>query len=331
MKIDSKDIINKQYILLDWNVIKYLKKPRDDADKDFLIILDRLRKRFEFPFCEAHLRDLAKSYSEENESFVEDDLLFLQRLSHDTAIGIQDHDHKLILVKFSASKLFKEIIETPSTSPSFASEIHPQSIFRVDMDALRSNHPMRAHLEKANGIYSPNIMMDFLNNMFNSIFDEVDDYKRFREQIKHIKDDLTTNNQNLGLYPSDIQYKDHLLKHLMPFINSLDIEDEKELAQIWRNVISEFLQFSSENIPFGLLISSAYYMLDFHPLFREKLNKKNKLGNIIRDSNIAYFASSGKFFVTEDKSCYKKSTFLFRAFDLNVKVLSMEEFRQKFS
>ena len=67
MKIDSKDIINKQYILLDWNVIKYLKKPRDDADKDFLIILDRLRKRFEFPFCEAHLRDLAKSYSEENE------------------------------------------------------------------------------------------------------------------------------------------------------------------------------------------------------------------------------------------------------------------------
>lgn len=50
MKIDSKDIINKQYILLDWNVIKYLKKPRDDADKDFLIILDRLRKRFEFPF-----------------------------------------------------------------------------------------------------------------------------------------------------------------------------------------------------------------------------------------------------------------------------------------
>ena len=71
MKIDSKDIINKQYILLDWNVIKYLKKPRDDADKDFLIILDRLRKRFEFPFCEAHLRDLAKSYSEENESFAD--------------------------------------------------------------------------------------------------------------------------------------------------------------------------------------------------------------------------------------------------------------------
>lgn len=331
MQVDQKDIIPKEYILLDWNVIKYLKNPRSDSDRDFLVKVCELYKRFEFPFCEAHLRDLARSYSESNKQLVKDDLSFLKRLSRDVAIGIEDKSEALFLVKSSSDELFKEIVnETPPVS-NITAEMNPQSTFKVDMKALGDAHPMKEHLEKTNGIWNPEIMADFLNSLFNPMFDETGDYKKFRAELARLKSNLNSNNQNTSLCQCDIRYKEFLAEHMMPFLEALEIENENDLCVIWKSVITKFLQLHGyANIPFVLLISSAYDMLDLHPLFKEKISKKNTLSNIVRDSKMIYFASSGKFFVTEDKNCYKKSLFIFKAFELNVQVLNMEKVLQKF-
>lgn len=104
--INSTDITPKQFILLDWNVIKYLKKPRKLSDEEFYNLVWQIRKRYEIHFCEAHLRDLAKSYLESNENLVNEDLFFLQKLSNNIALGIVEKTNTFHLVELSPNQLF---------------------------------------------------------------------------------------------------------------------------------------------------------------------------------------------------------------------------------
>lgn len=68
-------------------------------------------------------------------------------------------------------------------------------------------------------------------------------------------------------------------------------------------------------------------MLDFHPLFSEKLKaNKNTLDNIIRDSNHVYYASEAEYFISEDKNTRVKTKFIYEVFDIATKVVSEKEF-----
>lgn len=329
MIISNNDIISKEYILLDWNVIQYLKKPRNICDEECKKLLKALHKRYAFPFCEAHLRDLAKNYSKSNKSLVDNDLFFLQQLSNSVVIATDDNYEEFHLTRYSPAKLFQEIINEDTVKPNISPETNPQLIFKVDMDLLDQAHPMRNMLEQTDGIYSPEIMSNWLNNLFEPLFNEIDDYKRFRTYLKKLKDDLQ-NFANTNTY--DTLFKSLILKYAMPFINSLEIQDKNELASIWKEVITSWLHMDLPSIPFGTLITVAYNMLDLHPLFSEKLKKgKNTLSNITRDSKMIYYASSSKYFITEDKRCFEKATFIFKALNCNSRVIGIEQFVQKFS
>lgn len=333
MNVNSTDVIQKKYILLDWNVIKYLKKPRNSSDEEFCNLLTQIRKRYEIPFCEAHLRDLSRSYTESNKNLVKEDLIFLQNLSQSVVIGIDDEvDNVFHLIRgYDPSKLFHELISENEAKPNITSEMNPQEIFKVDMQKLDQEHPMRSMLKKTDGLWGPGIMANWMNSMYETIFNEVDDYKKMREYIKKIKQDLEENENSLS--ENELIYKNYLEKHMMPFINSLEIENYDELAELWENIIINWLQMSyGENIPFGALITTAYVMLDYHPLFKEKLKKrKNTLSNIARDSKMIYYASFSKYFVTEDKVCLEKTKFIFKALQCSAKAMNMEEFIRIFS
>lgn len=172
MQVSYNDIVKKPYILLDWNVIKYLKTPRKDnnvLDEECKRIVMQIQKKFAFPFCEAHLRDLVQSYSDNNKEKVDSDLKFLETLSQDTALAINDNDDSLLLYNYSPLELFKEIVNEKPPEVNITPEMNPQSIFKVDMEALNEGHPMRQMLEKTNGVYGPGILTNWLNKMIHPL------------------------------------------------------------------------------------------------------------------------------------------------------------------
>lgn len=330
MRVSEKKCIKKPYILLDWNVIKYLKSPRSnqstDKDIECFHIIKQIEKKYAFPFCEAHLRDLQQSYSQENVDRVNDDLEFLSSISK--GICLESSDDKFVLIKHSVSNLFYELINEKPQTIDISIETVPQSNFPVDMTKIEESHPLYQMLKQNNGEYTAEVMARNINEMFYRFFDTIDDYKNLRTTIQKLRKDLTSERD----YGIDKDMASNLIKHMDPFINSLEIEKEEELAKVWKDVCEEFLKVNGkQEIPYGELLTEAYTMLDLHPIFREKLKKKNTLSNIVRDSKMVFYASGSKFFVTEDKDAFKKMNFLFKAFGEKTEVLDMEMFVQKFS
>lgn len=328
--------MNAPYILLDWNTIKHLKKPRDDEknkewDKELKLVVHNLKKKYKFPYCEAHLVDLAESYSEKNLPFIKSDLEFLSELSEEIALCCTENEEEFSMVKYPVSKLFDEIIKEEKKKPNITPDMNPQGIYKIDMNKIDKSYPMYDLLKSKKGVLGPGIMANYLNELYEQIFTQKDAYENMRNFMPKIKE-LIKNNKNNYLIKEDEQYFNYLLMCMNSFLDSLD-KNEEELMPIWKEVTENYLLIThkKEEINKSLLITIAYNLLDLHPLFKDKLNKKNTAVNIVHDSKTILYASSAKYFVTGDKHCYRKSKFILKAWNLPTEVLTEKEFIAKFS
>lgn len=99
----ANQIWNKDYIYLDWNVIKYLKEPRPDKeklDRDVYEIVMKLNKKYVFPFSEAHIEDRCNNFKEEYLPLIQDDLQFVGRLSNDYCVAQSEDGEELKAIKY---------------------------------------------------------------------------------------------------------------------------------------------------------------------------------------------------------------------------------------
>ena len=135
--------------------------------------------------------------------------------------------------------------------------------------------------------------------------------------------DLTQNGQQSV-------YKKELYEHLNPFMESREYDIDK-LRKQWKSICESWFSLN-HTLPLkkSQLLIQGYTLLDMHPLFGEKLKKnKNTLDNIIRDGNHVYYASEADFFVSEDETTRKKTSFMYEAFDIRTKVVSEKEFQKE--
>jgi len=313
-----------KYILLDWNVIKYLKEPRPGKYSDSIMkeSIESLRDKYYFPFCESHLRDLRQSFKQGYEDKVNDDLDFLQELSK--GVMVLPNESLNCLAKYSVREYFNIILEEPPRSIELIPKFHSSTL--IDMDKLGEEHPLRPLLMKTGGILSSESFYKWLSEMFETFFDEPDTYCKTRAYVEKNYEELCSGN-------TTEPYGKLLMECTKPFFESFKIKTKDELSLVWKNVVHSWLRMNFPNSsPHPLEeLSVSYSLLDIHPLFQERMNSKNKLDNMVRDSKLICYASSSEYFVTEDKKCYDKSKFIYKVYGYKTKVVKIEEFVRRFS
>lgn len=196
----------------------------------------------------------------------------------------------------------------------------------VDMSKIDETHPMYdffvAHQAKLNS----QLLQEFLDEFYTSIFDNGLLYKKFRNFVNNHKEEL--------LNPP-IENQCNLLavihRHCMPYILSFDSSYE-ELVKNWKNIAKAWFSLTCGfDIPIVVLLTHGYMLLEGHPLFHDKINKsKNNLDNVTRDANHLYFASKAEYLISEDKHFREKAKFIYKVYDIKTKVVSENEFLQKF-
>lgn len=320
---------NQRYIYLDWNVIKYMKNPRQnkiELDSQFAKTVFALKRKYKFPYSNAHIKDISNHYSDAYKDKVEDDISFAQKINDNHCICINNNNEIFVMKYDMKTHFWKHISEQQSVLPPQIKNTIDYS-FNVNMAELSENHPMFDFLKKHNGLISPNDMDTFFDELYNEIFQNNETYKRFRDFIPKIN---ISTDFNQAYSNAETLALDSLLYHIGPFISSFKY-DEDTLKKEWLDISRRFFTLRTDNPTQAFLLTNSYMLLDMHPLFKEKLKKnKNTLDNIVRDGNHCYFASNSKYYVSEDEHTRNKTSFLYKVFNIKTKVKSESEFLKQF-
>lgn len=326
--------IHDKYVYLDWNVFKYMKNPRTDRidlDNEFYRVICTLKKKYRFPTSLAHIKDRLRNYSEEYRNVIEEDFEFAYKVSEGKYISFIEQENGLALVNADIRGAIDEYLKE-------CNEDKKKHIFwdngwgtaQIDIDKLDSNHPMYEYLKKHNAEFNADNMSEFLEDLYQNIFDDNTKYAALRDWIRTLDINETT------FYISNFSEKsmlDILMYKIGPFLLSFNCSDIDELVIKWKDIAKRYFGNGIQEPSMEQLLIQGYALLEMHPLMKKEKLKKNKntLDNIIRDGNHCYYASEAKYFVTEDEGTRVKALFLYKAYDIKTKIYSMEEFIDKIS
>jgi len=313
------------YIYLDWNVIQYMKhqtKTNSIDGKAFYDLVKKLSKRYVFPVSEGHLKDLAAGSTKTSRNIISQDLNFLKDISDGFVLGVDPNESLIPTNQVDIVTFFDSVANKQDGEPSFNVI---GDTYQVDMVSLPKDDLLRPFLESNNGILDASVMQNFLANIW-QLRDDPNFYKEFRNGVAKLKEKFIKTDTILN------QESDSFNK-IIPFLDFLGIDDENVLERKFDETLKAFLAIGGRNInnmKTGEKIQVAYMLLDFHPRFRDKVNKKNRPSNIGRDLKNFFFASQAKYYVTEDKATLKKAAFVSKYLSLKVKVENMSKFFSRF-
>lgn len=310
------------YIYLDWNVYINLKTPRNnindgEIDTELKFLVKNLSKKYIFPYSEAHIRDASNRYSDERRSNIELEFMQAEQINKQICIGCNENQvlafafHKKPMIDF-----FDESLKNYTNNQLNLKNKTYHSSFLVDRSQIDSEHPFHDFLESNNYFMDYDKFFEYLVSLYENVFSESSFYKKFRKYISKLNS-------------SDLLHKncDVLISHMWPFIDSFTFSDVNSLSNSWDSIVSRFLSFSCPNVPLSRKFIQGYNLLDFHPLFHDRLKKnKNTLSNIVRDGLHCFYASQAKYFVSEDNATRKKTEFIYKVYGIKTKVVSESEF-----
>ncbi|SHN43018.1 hypothetical protein SAMN05192549_115154 [Duganella sacchari] len=324
----------REYIYFDWNVIKYALQPRigkyDDA---ILPIATRLARRYDIPYSEAHLRDLASGHSEEKKHYSERDVEFLKKLTgskavvfaRDESTGREFLEIQVRNIEVDFSFIVQAVSNENGATMSFRAD--SKGGVPIELSLLEKDDIFFAALKDNDGKFDSSVMQRILVMLWENKNDP-GFYKIFRRQAQKIV-------MNIEKRPTSI-IKDFPALHteILPFLKYLSAEKIDDVQAIFIEAVSAFAKFSGrnfKNLTFGAKLELAYELLDFQPLFAEKVTNKNRPSNQLRDMKHLYSASDAKFFVTADIDSLAKSRFIIKVLGMKVRVLDVSEFISRFS
>ncbi|QPR86227.1 hypothetical protein [Aeromonas hydrophila] len=320
--------MSEKYIYLDWNVFKYIKKPRDgkfnDLDVEFAILVEKLSKKYKFPFSEGHLADLLVSYSEENKDKVDSDLDFISRVSNDLYVkvlssGVEFHRIDPRKGFYQYQDEMKEIESEPISFSVLGSS------YNIDTSELGENELLGGFVKENDGVLDAKTFIKFIRHIYENM-DNPDCYNQMREDVLNLKENFAKRNTIL-------EQSSECFLRALPLLDFIVETDENKIKNSLYKVgcyLSSMngVKFEDKSLPEK--VNVLYNALDFNISLKEKINGKNKPSNMRRDSLNLIHALHAQYYLTEDKKTKIKSEIVLHALSHKLKIMGLQEFIFRF-
>lgn len=325
-------VLMERYIYLDWNVVKYAISPRKSHeyfDTEIVEIVNKINKKYVFPFSEAHIRDRLNNFQEAHRGDVIRDLEFLNELTGKKAVRRKDFDDFSLVIDTIDVKQLCEALRNSDDSPVIDTQYMPQDEYKVDVNQISQDDPLYDFYIRNNGIVTPSRIIDYLPEFYERYFTDCEYYKRFRNS-PFINIDFS-NPQKFSM--SDTAKAEELQNTLGKFRATMN-SDIETIRNLWPEYLENWLSVMSRDntVSNYTRIIYLYFLLDQHKNFRDKLKKnKNTFSNIYRDAIHAFYASEATYFVSEDVKTRGKVKFVYELLKIKTKVIDVDEFIRCFS
>jgi hypothetical protein len=325
-------------IYLDWNVFSSLKSipelTNEEEKECYSLLLEYFaatRSNFIIPYSNAHLNDLKKNHKKGLHSRVQDALNFISLISADVCLCQYWGNETAIFHSRTPVDFFNEMqdeeevgFESVSAMYSRMKEYGGDS--QVDFLEKLKDVPIEFDISSLQQ-----------NPITSQMFKRTIEHKTkwaFMDDIVHMLNELRTNpilyNQVKELYSSTFP----LDKEVYNTPNVIDYLDTSMAKTPLNKGFTELYRDNnrnnvSDNINYSKFI--GYYMLlDLIGFKSEKLSDKNLYDNLFNDALHCFYAAHCDYFISNDKSCRKKTAAVYIHEGVTTEVWSPREFVDRY-
>lgn len=301
-------------IYLDWNVFQDIFQKRKNLGLQDKLIEFRDKKGFKIVFSSSHMRDLSKC---QKDDYIQNDLSLLSNLTNDWCINFLDNDN-ITEIQVNPQFIFNKIKKEMNSAREILKDIEADFTFEpyyVDVSKLSKDNIVIPFLEERE-LFTPNSMNQLTLHLRDNIFGDHKKQKQFRNSLKEC---IEINNPAMS-FISELPIYKYLLSEESEIVNNLE------------SIVNSFLSISGkslDNIPLGEKITTSYQILDFFPVFSEKLDRRNNQNNIAVDAEHLFCASSSRYLICGDEKMVKKAKIIYKLCNVKTKVLTPEHFLHK--
>lgn len=270
-------------------------------------------KGFKLPYSHAHIEDLLRC---KRLDYINKDLLAIDKISACVLILKDDRKPNFYVTKASSIAVYeanKNENSIPIDGVKLKLEFQP---YKVEVNLLNSNNLIIPYLKKFNSYMCPELLENLLNNFSEKVLSGHSLYRDFRNSFAEIVEIGKPVNQKV--------YDNLLYKNL--FASKEEIEENfLEILESFLGLTGKKLSYIEESEKY----TTAYGILDFFPIFKEKIEKKNNINNLLTDALHVFIASKCSMFISGDRKSIEKAKLLYRTFKVKTKVYYIDDFIQR--
>lgn len=299
-------------IYLDWNIFQDIIQSRKSSRLVENLSAGR-RKGYSTPYSHAHISDLLRCSRGE---YVKNDLVQLEVITEKCCIGPNKDGSGFCIDRIPPRLVYEAMAEDQKNTPSpdeFKFWFQP---YKVDSNKISEGNVLVPFLKRFNDVMSPELLECFVSHLLENGLKDHKLQKNFRNSFVEI-----------------VKLNQPAVEHIRewPIYNYL-LSTPEEIGQNFTSIFQSFLNIdgrSIDSISEEDKFTIAYGVLDFFPIFKEKIEKKNNINNMFTDALHVYIASKCSYFICGDKKSVDKARIIYRAFDVKTKIYYVEDFISK--
>ncbi|WP_127132493.1 hypothetical protein [Pseudoflavitalea rhizosphaerae] len=314
-------------IYFDSNVYSKLRNNQTNQYKLLNKLLNQYKDNLSFFFSIAHIRDKKRDISEHKfadfkfiESFTKDNYIAYHPLEKRTTFYLatpkmvfdddQDDD-------FNVRSVFDLFTPSDDDEPMVRSVKSLMNRF-VDLpmyeniDLVEVPEEQKAVLSKIFPTDKPILTMKDMMTAQIELYEEMITNHQLYKKLRWMVDE-GINNGRFTLNNSEVDF-------------NLAFKDSVFKKSFFEFVRDSLNKKPNENIPVYDFYIQAYHCLDLLGISKDEISRKNNYNNLLNDGIHSYFAQYCDYYVSEDKKSLAKSRALYEQFEIQTKILTVDDF-----
>lgn len=299
-------------IYLDWNIFQDLIQERKSVR--LMENLDGAKnKGFITPYSYAHMSDLARCG---NPDYIQSDLRHVERIADSKYIDTAIDCSNVRVENVPPRIILDEVRLHNGSSPNLPDTPKTLPRYKVAVEQIPEGNLILPYLNRFNGY----ICQELVDSLISDLKEKgLDDYKFQRDfRSSFIEIIKIGNPASTGLLETPI------FKYLLA--SKAEIEENFiEILDYFLGITKKSIDTIDEREKF----TTSYGILDFFPVFKEKIDKRNNMNNMLTDALHVFIASKCSILVCGDDCLVDKAKFLYRAFKSPTKVYHVKTFIER--
>lgn len=299
-------------IYLDWNIFQDIIQGRK-SERLVENIDAGKRKGYSTPYSHAHMSDLLRC---SNPEYVKSDLAQVEKISDGLLIGPHVDGSGFCTDRVPPSEVYAAMQADQANKQSadqYSLQFPP---YKVEVSKLSEDNILIPYLNQFGGVMCPALMEALIKKLADNGLGDYKLQRSFRNSFVEMVELREPAAEALLEFP--------LYKYLL--------SPPEEIEENLTSILESFLGLSGESLETireSDKFLRTYGVLDFFPAFKEKIEKRDNMNNMLTDAQHVYVASKCSYFICGDTKSIRKAKVIYRTFNIKTKVYYIDDFINK--